>query len=258
VKAAPAAEPPSRVSFAELRLVDLAALADLPPDVHDLLTEVARTEDLAKGEEISGFGAALVIYGDAFVCATTTDIPAHRAPRATLVPARGSLAEGTALRLIAGSSGARLAVWNQPVLDMALKSCPWVLDEIYVLSDRMQAYAGATLGPLGEIDEAARSKILARLSVRLVRPLEVIVQQGAKLQELAIVGAGVIELVKGDRVTGDVRAGDFVFPGVVVRDMPAPTTVRAGSGGAIVLVGDQALAREILTGSPPIIGILGE
>jgi hypothetical protein len=28
--------------------------------------------------------------------------------------------------------------------------------------------------------------------------------------------------------------------------------------GALLLTGDQALARDILTGSPPLIGILGE
>ena len=246
-----------RPSFANIKLADISAFGDLPSDVHDLLTEVARIEDLSKDEEVSGFGAALVIQGDAVVCATITDTPAHRAPRGSLVPARGSLAEGTALRVVASASDTRVAIWNQAVLDMALKSCPWVLEDLHTLADRLQAFAGVTLGPLGEVDEETRGKVLEKMTVRVVPPLEMIAEQGQKLPFLAIVGAGTVELLKGDRVTGDVGPGDFVFPGVVVRDMPAPTSVRAGSDGAILVVGDQSLASEILTGSPPIIGILG-
>jgi hypothetical protein len=249
---------PNRASFADIKLADISAFGDLPSEVHDLLTEVARIEELGKDEEVSGFGATLVVQGDAVVSATIVDTPAHRAPRGTLIPSRGTLAEGVTLRVVAGSDGARVAVWNQAVLDMALKSCPWVLDDLRPLADRLQALAGATMGPLGELEEAARMKVIDRMSIRVVRPHEIIVEQGTKLPWLAIVGAGAVELLKADRVTGEVGAGDFVFPGMVVRDLPAPTTIRAGAAGAILLTGDQALAREILMGSPPLIGILGE
>jgi hypothetical protein len=254
----PADAPTGRASFADIRLADISAFGDLPSEVHDLLTEVARIEELGKDEEVSGFGATLVVQGDAVVSATIVDTPAHRAPRGTLIPSRGTLAEGVALRVVAGSDGARVAVWNQAVLDMALKSCPWVLDDLRPLADRLQALAGATMGPLGELEEAARTKVIDRMAIRVVRPHEIIVEQGTKLPWLAIVGAGAVELLKADRVTGEVGAGDFVFPGMVVRDLPAPTTIRAGAAGTILLTGDQALAREILTGSPPLIGILGE
>lgn len=255
---APAIAPSGRASFADIKLADISAFGDLPAEVHDLLTEVARIEELGKDEEVSGFGATLVVQGEAVVAATIVDTPAQRAHPGTLVPSRGTLADGIALRVIAGSDGARVAVWNQAVLDMALKSCPWVLDELRPLADRLQAFAGATMGPLGELDEAARAKVIDRMAVRVVRPHEIIAEQGTKLPWLAVVGAGAVELLKSDRVTGEVGTGDFVFPGVVVRDLPAPTTIRAGGAGAILLTGDQALAREILTGSPPLIGILGE
>jgi hypothetical protein len=251
-------DPSNRASFADIRLADISAFGDLPAEVHDLLTEVARIEELGKDEEVSGFGATLVVQGDAVVSATIVDTPALRAPRGTLIPSRGTLTESVALRVIAGSDGARVAVWNQAVLDMALKSCPWVLDDLRPLADRLQALAGATMGPLGELDEAARSKVIERMAVRVVPPHEIIAEQGNKLPWLAVVGAGAVELLKADRVTGEVGAGDFVFPGVVVRDLPAPTTIRAGAAGALLLTGDHALAREILTGSPPLIGILGE
>lgn len=250
----------ARESFAGLSLEDIGALSDLPNDVRDLLTEVARVEELGKDEEVAGFGAALVIRGHASVCATIVDTPAHNARVATLIPTRGSLAEGTAIRVVAGQGGAHVAVWNQAVLDVALKSCPWVLDELRTTADRLQALAGATMGPLGDHPETVRNQVTERLQVHVVQPFEVIAEQGGKLPWLAVVGAGHLELLKGEpaRVTGDVRPGDFLFPGVVVRDVPAPTTVRAGAGGAVLLVGDPTFAREILTGSPPLIGILGE
>jgi hypothetical protein len=257
-KAAPVDAPTGRASFADIKLADISAFGDLPAEVHDLLTEVARIEELAKDEEVSGFGATLIVQGEAVVSATIVDTPAHRAPRGTLIPSRGTLADGVALRVVAGGDGARVAVWNQAVLDMALKSCPWVLDDLRPMADRLQALAGATMGPLGDLDETARAKVIDRMAIRVVRPHEIIAEQGSKLPWLAVVGTGAVELLKGDRVTGEVGTGDFVFPGVVVRDLPAPTTIRAGAAGAVLLTGDQTLARDILTGSPPLIGILGE
>lgn len=248
------------MSFAGLRLEDVETFADLPAEPRDLLTEVARIEDLAEDEETTGFGAVLVLQGDASVCAAVVDTPARRVSTSALIPGRGTLAEGTKLRVVAGSGGARVAVWNQAVLDMALKSCPWVFDELKTLADRLQALAGATMGLLGELDEATRSKITERMSIRVVRPLEVIAEQGTKLSWLGIVGAGFVDLLKGDpaRVTGDVRAGDFVFPVVALRDLPVPTSVRGGPAGALLLVADRSLADELFSGTPPLINILGE
>lgn len=243
-----------------LRLDDVGPFADLPSEARDLLTEVARVVDLAEDEEASGFGAALVIQGEALICATIVDTPAHRASAGALIPTRGTLAETTKLRVVAGAGGARVALWNQAVLDMALKSCPWVLDEMKALADRYQALAGATMGPLGELAEETRRKITDRMSVRVVRPLETIAQQGAPLGWLAIVGGGFVDLLKGEpsRVTGDVRPGDFVFPLVALRELPVPTSVRGGPAGAVLLTGDHSVAVELFGGSPPLLDILGE
>src|SRR6185312_16728099 len=84
----------------------------------------------------------------------------------TVVPTSGTFPGGVALRVVAGPGGARVAVWEQPVLDEALHACTWVLEELKAEADRLQALAGATMGPLGDLDEALRERVLSRLSVR--------------------------------------------------------------------------------------------
>lgn len=251
-------EPPPRPSFADLSLSSVPGLRGLPTETRELLTEVARIEELTPGKRTEVSGAALVITGQAGIAGGTSQVPAMHVERGTLVPARGTLGRATKLSLIGGSSGATVALWNDAVLDTALKASSWIHEELCGAADNFQAAAGAMLGPLGELPEIVRQGILDRLSVRVVRPQEIIVEQGHKLTSLLIVGAGALELVKGDpaRVTGEVSAGDFLFPGIVVRDLTAPATVRGGVHGAVVLSGDQPLARSILTGDAPVIGIL--
>lgn len=261
---APAAPEPeadttaARPSFADLSLSGVAGLRSLPAETRELLTEVARVEELTPGKRIVVTGAVLIITGQAGVCAGETQVAAQYVERGSLVPGRGTLSRATPISLVGGPAGATVAVWNDAVLDTALKGSSWIHEELCTAADNFQAIAGATLGPLGELSEAQRLGIVERMSVRVVKPQEIIAEQGAKLASLYVVGAGALELVKGDpaRVTGEVGAGDFLFPGIVVRDLTAPTTVRGGVHGAVVLVGDQALARSILTGPSPAVGIL--
>lgn len=247
-----------RPSFADLSLSGVAGLRSLPAETRELLTEVARVEELTPGKRIVVTGAVLIITGQAGVCAGESQVAAQYVERGSLVPGRGTLSRATPISLVGGPAGATVAVWNDAVLDTALKGSSWIHEELCTAADNVQAIAGATLGPLGELSEAQRLGIVERMSVRVVKPQEIIAEQGAKLGSLYVVGAGALELVKGDpaRVTGEVGAGDFLFPGIVVRDLTAPTTVRGGVHGAVVLVGDQALARSILTGPSPAVGIL--
>ncbi len=249
---------PTRPSFADLSLASVTGLRGLPPETRELLTEVARIEELTPGKRIPVTGAALLISGQAGVCAGESQIAAQYVERGTLVPGRGTLGLATTLSLVGGPSGATVAVWNDAVLDAALKASSWIHEELSNAANHFQAIAGATLGPMGEISESVRQNIVERMSVRVVQPQEIIAEQGQKLLFLFVVGAGALELVKGEpaRVTGEVSAGDFLFPGIVVRELAAPTTVRGGVHGAVVLVGDQNLARSILTGPSPAIGIL--
>jgi hypothetical protein len=71
------------------------------------------------------------------------------------------------------------------------------------------------------------------------------------------VGAGELELVAEDgKPNGTViRPGDFLFPNEVLRAAPAPETVRAAKGGAIILVADRQIAQELLVTCPPLLEI---
>jgi CRP-like cAMP-binding protein len=233
------------------------ALSDLPHAVQAALAARARIDSLGPDEEVSGFGAALVVGGDAAVCATIVDAPAERLHAGAVVPSRGNLGDaGVALRVVAGQSGARVAVWDWPVLEAAIAAHPLVSGELRDRADRLQALAGTTMGPLGDLDETYRNLAVERLVVRLVRAGEVFVEKGMTLGGLAIVGAGELELRDGDAVVGEAGPGDLLFPGAVLQGLAAPATARAGASGALLLVGERALAHELLVTVPPLVEIL--
>lgn len=213
---------------------------DLPAEMQARIASLARIEDLAADEEVSAFGAAVVLDGEGAVCAAIVDASISRAKPGKLVPARGTFAEAMALRIVAGAAGARVAVWDHPAIEDALRSCPWVLDELKARADRLQALAGATMGALGELDEAARRVILHRLAVRVAQPGETVVEAGAQAIGLLLVCVGSIDLGEGS-----VRPGDVLFPRAATGDEPAPSAARAGTSGALLLVGDATAAREL-------------
>jgi hypothetical protein len=231
---------------AELALDEVEAFADLSAEMRQHLASLARIEALSADEEVSAFGAALVIDGDASVCATIVDAHAAQARPGTLIVTRGTLAESVALRVVAGSGGARVAVWEAAAIEEALRSCPWVLEGLITRADELQAYAGATMGPLGELDDAARAVVLERLAVRVAPPREVILDAGAAVPGLILVCVGAIELASG----GVVRAGEVLFPQAALAGAPAPSVARASASGAVFLVADRALSAELAASSP--------
>src|SRR5262249_7855478 len=113
-----------------------SALADVPADMRALLSARARVDALGPDDEASGFAAARAVAGSVSVCATIVDEPISRAAPGTVVPTHGTFAGGVALRVVAGADGARVAVWDQAVLDEALRGCSWVLEELKAEADR--------------------------------------------------------------------------------------------------------------------------
>ena len=242
-----------------LPLDEVDAFVDLPPEMQQRLVALARIEALSADEEVSSFGAALLLAGEASVCATIVDTPACRAVKGTLVPSRGSLSEPVGIRVVAGSHGARVAIWEQPIIEDALKSCPWVLDELVTRADRIQALAGATMGPLGEVDEASRNELLDRLTVHFAQPFESLVDDSGDTLGLAFVGGGVVELAAhGDLAAKALHPGETLFARAVIEGRPAPRAAAAGASGALVLLGEAKIARELMASSPPLAALLAD
>ncbi len=249
--------PPAPALIDGVPLDEVDAFSDLPPDMQHRLAALARIEPLSADEEVSSFGAALLLAGEASVCATIVDTPACRAVKGTLVPSRGSLSEPVGIRVVAGSQGARIAIWEQPVIEDALKSCPWVLDELVSRADRIQALAGATMGPLGELDEAARGELLDRLTVHFAQPFESLVDDSGDTLGIAVVGGGVVELAAhGELAAKALHPGEMLFPRAVIEGRPAPRTANAGPSGALVLIGEAKIAMELMASSPPLAALL--
>ena len=215
-------------------LEHVEAFADVAPEMRARLASLAMIDALGADDELSGFGAALLIDGAASVCATIVDEPIARAEPGALVPARGTFAGAMALRVVAGPAGARVAVWEQAVLDDALRACPWVLEELTARADRLQALAGATMGPLGELDEAMRDRVLERLVVRVAQAQEAVGPE----QPVALVCVGSVEVSAGGKPVV-VRAGEVLFPRAEAEG------AQAGAHGAILLVGDGPPAAEL-------------
>jgi len=244
--------PAPRSGPSPLTLDDVEAFADLSVEMRQRLVGLARIEALSADEEVSAFGAALVVEGDASVCATIVDAPAAHARPGTLITTRGTLADAVALRVVAGAGGARVAVWEAAAIEEALRSCPWVLEGLVARADELQAYAGATMGPLGELDDAARAGLLPRLAVRVAPPREVILDAGASVPGLILVCVGAVVVAWG----AVVRAGEVLFPPAARDGAPAPSVARASASGAVFLVADRALSAE-LGASTPLAALLG-
>ncbi|AUX37239.1 uncharacterized protein SOCE836_094610 [Sorangium cellulosum] len=254
---------PSAAGAAALTGRDLErieAFADLPEEMHDELALAAHVQDLAPDEELAVYGAALVLSGSAAVCATIVDAPAEHAAIRTLVPSRGTLEEGIPLRVVAGAGGARVAIWDQATIDNALRTCPWVIDELRAVADRLQSLAGVTMGPLGELEETLLRRVLGRLRLRSLEPGEPLIHAGNPMPGLVIVGAGTLELVaeRTQALAGAARPGELLFASELLGGEPAPAIARAAGSGALVLIADHPVLRELFESTPELLSILAQ
>ncbi|WP_044239673.1 cyclic nucleotide-binding domain-containing protein [Chondromyces apiculatus] len=239
-------------------LVGLDAFADLPEEMHVQLARSARVEALTPDEEVAGFGVALVLSGEASVCTSIVDTPALQAEGGTLVPSCGTLAEGMPLRVVAGPKGARVAVWDQPAIDEAIRACPWVVDELREVSDRLQAFAGATIGPLGDLEESQLHHVLERLRIQALEPGETIVLSGHPVPGLVVVGAGTVEFFEQEPgpASAAARPGDILFASALLSGQESPATARAATGGALVLIGEHPTLRALFEQFPELLHLL--
>lgn len=230
---------------------------DLPEDAQYKLAASAVVSELGVEEELLSFAAALVTNGRVGIMPAIADVAAGIAQPGDVVFTRGTLEEGVLLRVVALQAGTRVATWTPDALSQALSDCPWVEDELRLVADRFQALAGSVLGPLGDrLDDSLRGLVMPKLEVRAYGPGEVIVEQGNPVPGLHVIGAGRLEIVEADAVTGELTPGDFLFADEVLAAGKAHATARAGQTGALLLVASRTVAHELLVSVPPLLEIL--
>jgi hypothetical protein len=247
--------PPAPIVLGGLPLDRADSLSDLPPAVQTALVASAEVIDLASDEEISDFGVLLVLAGEIAVCATINDAPACRFVEGALVPASGSFEGGVATRAVAFAGPARVARWNLDVLREALQSCPWVVDELEERGDRIQARVGATLGPLGDLDDMSRTATLDGLSLRVFAAGDTVVAKDAPGTGIMIIGGGSIEVV-GDGAREILGCGDPLFASSALSGSPAPALAKAGASGALLLIADRKGTAGLVSTLPTLLEML--
>ncbi|MBX3182993.1 MAG: hypothetical protein KIT72_17625 [Polyangiaceae bacterium] len=248
-----APEAPSAPVVGGIDLMEVRGLEDLPEEAQLELAQEASLIELEAEEEVGQFEVALITAGVVHVMPAVDDLIAASAGVGEVVFTGGSLADGVALRVVAGDAGATVAVWRRGALERATADCPWVADELKQVADRLQALAGVAMGLLGErLDPELRHQVTERMQVRLLLADEALVQAGAAVPGLMIVGAGRL-LVEG---SGELLPGEFVLPTQIISREPAPSAVHAGPGGALVLIGEPHLAQELLVSVPPLLELL--
>jgi hypothetical protein len=239
-------------------LADLDGLSDMPDDARDAFARAAVVRELSTGEEIFGFALAVILEGRVDLGATIVEVAAQRLEVGGVVRSRGTIERVWPLRLVAASERARVATWSDTTVKEAFRTCPWVEDELCSAGDRLQALVGVTMGPLGErFDPMLRAQVASKLTVRALAEHEVFATKGEPIPGLLVVGAGELELL-GESGAPDgtsLRPGDFLFPNEVLLAGTAPSTVRAGTGGSLVLLADRHLAQELLVTCPPLLEI---
>ncbi|MGH7272140.1 MAG: hypothetical protein ACREJ3_17045, partial [Polyangiaceae bacterium] len=262
VTSAPPAKPTAVAAGLDEDGLDLStveALVDLPDDARAAFGRAARIEDLARESEVSGFALALILEGTADLSATIVDSSAQELREGAILRARGTIEVAAPIRLVATSERARIATWDEDAVADAFRACPWVEDELRGAGDRLQALVGVTMGPLGErLDPVLRAVVTSRLSLRVLAEHEVCASRGAPVPGLVVVGAGELEVLADDGApSGKVLgAGDFLFASEVLSAAPAPHSVRAAKGGALVLHAERGLAQELLVTYPPLLEII--
>lgn len=240
------------VLVGDVRLDQIDAFEGMPRPVLEMLATRAEIVELAADEEVGGFGGALLLAGDAVLCATIVDAAAHWVKPRELVVARGSLADGIALRVVGAGGGATVAVWPRALLDEVLSAHAGAEARARAWGDRLQALAGATIGPFGEIDDEHRRALAEVLTVRCLRPGEIWLEDGAPAPALALVGAGEIEIYGpiSEETSEAIEPGGLVFPELVLVGGEAPFSARAGAEGALLLIATREAAQRMSASVP--------
>ena len=164
----------------------------------------------------------------------------------------GALVLIIAVRVVGAGDGAKIAVWPRASIEEAIGASDAAIARARALGDRLQALAGATMGPFGEIDDDARRALAMELTVRCLRPGEIWLEDGAPAPGVALVGAGEVELYGpiSEDASETVEPGGLVFPELAVLGGDAPSSARAGAHGALLLIADGDAAKRLSSRIP--------
>jgi hypothetical protein len=250
--------PPPTVEVPEERKLDLSgadAFADMPDDTRVEFERQAALHDLHNDEEVSGFALAWVESGELAVMSLVSDIPAVCLEPGQVLRSRGTVDERVPLRLVCNSETARVATWSEDAVAVSFEALPWVEEDLRAEADRTHALIGVTLGPLGEaFGPALLEEITSRLQPRHFMEGETVVSRGEDLPGLLILGVGVLDVVDAEgAVASSLDVGTILFPGSLLSMGDAPSTVRAGRGGAVVLMVGRTAAQEMIMTFPPLL-----
>ena len=246
----PDIEPPA-ILLGEVSLSAVESFADLPRPTLAALRDAATMVELGAEEEASSTGVLLVLDGSAVVCATVSDAAARHLAVGAVASAIATRSDATRTRVVAITS-AKLATWDRTTLDDILKSAPWAIEELAKSGDRLAAFAGSTMGPLGDLDEGSRMAAFERMTARTLKPRESFVAAGSELPGLTVVGSGALILTDGR----EFETGDVVLPEFALEGGEVPWDIAAGDDGAIVLSANRMGTVELFSVLPSLLELL--
>ncbi len=254
----PTPMPPPLVETPDERKLDLShadAFADMPDDTRREFERQATLHELHTDEEVSGFALAWVESGEVAVMSLVSDIPAVCLKPGQVLRSRGTVDERVPLRLVCHSDAARVATWSEDAVAVSFEALPWVEEDLRAEADRTHALVGVTLGPLGDaFGPALLEQITSRLQPKHFMDGETVVSAGEAMPGLLILGVGVLDVLDADgEVTSSLDVGTILFPGSLLSMGDAPARVRAGSGGAVVLMVERSAAQEMIMTFPPLL-----
>ncbi|MGZ3455225.1 MAG: hypothetical protein ACXVEF_36820, partial [Polyangiales bacterium] len=238
-------------------------LADVPDDAREALANASEKVVLLPDEAARAPSMVIVLQGELEVRAkgflTRLDVIGAGQVRllAAFAPAEGEL------QVVAGAKGARFLGLDARQIETLRAAAPWVVQELEPASDDVHVVAGVLRGRHGRrLDGGILDAVLSRAKTMRLGPDVKVVKQGEAVRALIVLGAGDLSLRAGEGPDapeiGTVELGEIVFAPELLQRQPAPSTVRAGPKGALVIVVTRGATEELLVTVPPLLELLGE
>ena len=239
------------------------ALVDVPDDERDKLLATGEIIALLPDEETDAPAIVVVLHGELEVRVrgrpSTLEIISVDQVRllAPTTPCDGDLV------VVGGKKGARILALPPAALETLRAVAPWVAQDLEPSSDDLHVVAGALRGEMGRrLDDALLREILGCAETMRLAPGAIVVKHQELVRALVVLGAGALSLRVADaqdaQEIGALEPGEVLFPSELLSRTAAPSTVRAGPDGAVVLVATRAATEELLVTYPPLLEILGE